>query len=61
MDAWNESRVDQLSDWSEANYIGGGGDLGGQDDLASIAEVARYETGDTETIETKDGEVEVPV
>jgi phage terminase large subunit-like protein len=32
----------ELSDWSEADAIGGGVDLGGRDDLASWAMVARF-------------------
>ena len=39
-----------LSDWKDADAIGAGVDLGGRDDLASIALCAKYQDGD------KDGE-----
>ena len=34
----------QLSDWSEADVVCGGWDLGGEDDLGALARVARFET-----------------
>ena len=39
----------EMSDWSrEADCVGSGIDLGGRDDLAASAFVARFETGDTD-------------
>ena len=44
---WSDA-AGELSDWAEADYIGGGFDLGGWDDLASTARVARFDTGEVE-------------
>ena len=41
MEHWDNC-CGELSDWSEADAIGGGVDLGGRDDLASWAMVARF-------------------
>jgi phage terminase large subunit-like protein len=41
MEQWDKC-CGELSDWSEADAIGGGVDLGGRDDLASWAMVARF-------------------
>ena len=38
-----------LSDWSKADAVGCGIDLGGRDDLAASAFVARFETDDTDS------------
>lgn len=40
--------VSALSDWETADSIGYGTDLGGMDDLASIAAVARFKVGETD-------------
>lgn len=48
MDAWDKCKG-ELSDWSNADAIGAGVDLGGRDDLASFGQVARFplfETGE---------------
>ncbi len=42
-DLWAKAKG-ELSDWKEADYIGGGFDLGGYDDIASAARVAKFET-----------------
>ena len=41
MDLWDKCRG-ELSDWSDADAVGAGGDLGGRDDLAGKACVARF-------------------
>lgn len=38
----------ELSDWSDADAIGGGWDMGGQDDLSAIGLCARFNTGQPE-------------
>jgi phage terminase large subunit-like protein len=38
----------ELTDWKNADAVGAGIDLGGRDDLASSAMVARFETGKTD-------------
>lgn len=45
MDDWDRSAGD-LSDWSTADAVGGGVDLGGRDDLASFALCARFSIGE---------------
>jgi phage terminase large subunit-like protein len=45
IDQWDKSEG-ELSDWSEADAIGAGCDLGGRDDLAAWAQVSRFETDD---------------
>jgi phage terminase large subunit-like protein len=45
IDLWDEC-AGQLSDWSEADGLGCGIDLGARDDLASVSLVARFETED---------------
>jgi phage terminase large subunit-like protein len=44
---WKSASGD-LSDWNKADFIGGGFDLGGWDDLAAAARVARFDTGEVE-------------
>lgn len=48
LDKWDACRVDCLSDWSTADAIGAGVDLGGRDDLAAYAMVARWQIAETE-------------
>lgn len=50
MDAWDRCRG-KLSDWSKADSIAAGVDLGGRDDLAAFGLVARFPIG------TADGQV----
>lgn len=45
-EVWDRCEGD-LSDWKDADAIGGGIDLGARDDLAAWALVARFPTGDT--------------
>lgn len=54
VDQWDEC-AGTLSDWSDADTIGAGVDLGGRDDLASFALVARFEIPG-ETREVSEGE-----
>ncbi len=49
-----------LSDWSQADYVGGGIDLGGRDDLAAFAHCARFHVA-TEVVESEGEQVERPV
>ena len=51
----------ELSDWSEADAIGGGVDLGGRDDLAAYALVARFETGQTKPASDDPEAEEIPI
>lgn len=44
VDLW-DTAAGELSDWKEADAVAAGLDLGGRDDLASFALVARFETG----------------
>ena len=46
LDQWDMCQG-SFSDWSEADCIGGGVDLGGRDDLASFGLCARFDTGKT--------------
>ena len=57
MDQWDSCKG-ELSDWSKADAITAGVDLGGRDDLAAYGVVARFRTG--ETVETENGS-ELPV
>lgn len=52
IDQWDEC-AGQLSDWTDADALGCGIDLGARDDLAALAIVARYETDDF--VEDEDG------
>ncbi len=45
LEEWDACRG-RLSDWSQADYIGIGVDLGGRDDLASFGMVARFQEND---------------
>jgi phage terminase large subunit-like protein len=49
IDAW-KACAGELSDWREADTIGGGIDLGGRNDLAAWAMVARFKTGEMNDI-----------
>ncbi len=49
----------QFGDWSKADYIGGGFDLGSHDDLAAAARVAKFDTGDVEQDEDSGEETRV--
>lgn len=42
---WSNARG-ELSDWSAADVVCGGWDMGGQDDLAALGYAARFETGE---------------
>lgn len=46
LEEWDACRG-ELSDWRDADAIGGGVDLGGRDDLAAYAFVARFPDGET--------------
>lgn len=46
LEEWDACRG-ELSDWQDADAIGGGVDLGGRDDLAAYAFVARFPDGET--------------
>ena len=45
IEQWDDC-VGELSDWRDADAVCGGIDLGGRDDLASFALVARFDTGE---------------
>jgi phage terminase large subunit-like protein len=47
IEQWDACRS-ELSDWSQADAFGAGVDLGGRDDLAAYAIVARFPTGETD-------------
>lgn len=47
LDQWDACE-DELSDWSNADAIGGGVDLGSRDDLAAYAFCARFQIGEEE-------------
>lgn len=53
VDAWDKC-AGTLSDWNEADAIGAGIDLGGRDDLCGKGLVARFPTGDVETVDGED-------
>jgi len=52
-EAWDACQG-ELSDWNTADYIGGGVDIGGHDDLAAYAICARFPDGE-EVTEDDDG------
>ena len=52
MDLWKQAEG-ELSDWSKADAVGIGVDLGGRDDLAAAGFVARFRDGDSWRYEAK--------
>lgn len=53
LEQWDKC-AGELSDWSTADAIGAGVDLGGRDDLAAFALVARFQIGETTDEQTGD-------
>lgn len=50
MELWDRCRKNSLSDWSTADAIGSGVDLGGRDDLGSFGLIARFYIGESDGI-----------